>query len=130
MIYSLAVYGSPYTYQSSDSAYQFACELLAQGHEIYRVFFYHDGVYNANRLAAPPQDETNISARWSAFAGDNNIELVVCVASAIRRGVLDASESSRYERDADNIAQNFTISGLGQLIDAGIASDRLITFGS
>jgi tRNA 2-thiouridine synthesizing protein D len=103
---------------------------LTQGHEIYRVFFYHDGVYNASRLAAPPQDEVNISERWSAFAGDNDIELVVCVASAIRRGVLDDSESRRYEKDAHNIEQNFTISGLGQLIDAGIASDRMITFGS
>ena len=130
MIYSLAVYGSPYTYQSSDSAYQFARELLTQGHEIYRVFFYHDGVYNASRLTAPPQDEVNISERWSSFAGENAIELVVCVASAIRRGVLDDSESRRYEKDTHNIEQNFTISGLGQLIDAGIASDRLITFGS
>lgn len=130
MIYSLAVYGSPYTHQSSDSAYQFAIELLNQGHEIYRIFFYHDGVYNASRLAVPPQDEINISARWSAFAGENDIELVVCVASALRRGVLDDSESRRYEKDAHNIEQNFTISGLGQLIDAGIASDRLVTFGS
>jgi len=130
MFYSLAVYGSPYTHQSSDSAYQFARELLTQGHEIYRVFFYHDGVYNASRLAAPPQDEVNISERWSAFAADNNIELVVCVASAIRRGVLDDSESRRYEKATNNIEQNFTISGLGQLIDAGIASDRMITFGS
>lgn len=130
MIFSLAVYGSPYTYQSSDSAYQFARELLNQGHEIYRIFFYHDGVYNANRLTIPPQDEINISSRWSSFAGDNNIELVVCVASALRRGVLDDSESRRYEKDTHNIEQNFTLSGLGQLIDAGIVSDRLVTFGS
>ncbi|MDK1022974.1 MAG: sulfurtransferase complex subunit TusD [Gammaproteobacteria bacterium] len=130
MIFSLAVYGSPYTYQSSDSAYQFARELLNQGHEIYRIFFYHDGVYNANRLTIPPQDEINISSRWSSFAGENNIELVVCVASALRRGVLDDSESRRYEKDTHNIEQNFTLSGLGQLIDAGIVSDRLVTFGS
>lgn len=129
MIFSLAVYGSPYTYQSSDTAFQFARELLIQGHSIYRIFFYHDGVYNANRLAAPPQDESNISARWSAFAIENNVELIVCVAAALRRGILDDSESKRYEKDADNIGENFSISGLGQLIDAGISSDRLVTFG-
>ncbi len=129
MIYSLAVYGAPYTYQATDTAYQFACELLHQGHQIYRVFFYHDGVYNANRLTVPPQDEINISRRWSDFAEQHGTELVVCVASALRRGMLDETESRRYEMETNNIAKNFTVSGLGQLIDAGIHSDRLVTFG-
>ena len=35
----------------------------------------------------------------------------------------------RHGKDANNIAPGFHISGLGQLIEAGIESDRLITFG-
>ena len=34
----------PYTHQASDSAYQFAKAALEKGHEIFRVFFYSDGV--------------------------------------------------------------------------------------
>lgn len=130
MIYSLAVYGSPYTHQSSDTAYNFAVEAIQQGHRVLRVFFYHDGVYNATRLAAPPQDETDIPQRWSTLAADYEIDLVVCVAAAIRRGVLDQNEAKRYEKDAHNLADNFTIAGLGQLIDAGLNSDHVITFGA
>ena len=130
MIYSLAVYGPPYTYQASDTAFHFAEALLAKGHELHRVFFYHDGVYNGTRLSVPPQDEINIPTRWSELAGKHEVDLVICVASALRRGVLNATEAERYELDSDNMGTAFNLSGLGQLIDAGIHSDRLITFGA
>ena len=129
MIYSLAVYGAPYSSQASDSAYHFAQAVLERGHELHRVFFYHDGVYNGTNLAVPPQDEVNIPARWSQFAKEKNVELVVCIASAIRRGLLDNTEAKRYDKNTANLDDNFVISGLGQLIEAGLSSDRLITFG-
>ena len=34
----------PYTHEASDSAYLFIRAALEKGHEIDRVFFYHDGV--------------------------------------------------------------------------------------
>jgi len=43
--------------------------------------------------------------------------------------MVDPDEMKRNKKDADNIAENFRISGLGQLIEAGIQADRLITFG-
>ena len=43
--------------------------------------------------------------------------------------VPDEVEQKRNGKDANNIADGFRISGLGQLIEAGIQSDRLITFG-
>ena len=51
------------------------------------------------------------------------------MAAAQRRGLLDADEAQRHGKDADNIAPGFRISGLGQLIEAAIQSDRLVTFG-
>ena len=54
---------------------------------------------------------------------------MVCIAAAQRRGLLDENEAKRQGKDADNIAPGFRISGLGQLIEAGIQSDRLVTFG-
>ena len=46
-----------------------------------------------------------------------------------RRGILDADEAKRHSKDVSNIAPGFRISGLGQLIEAGIQADRLVVFG-
>lgn len=129
MKFGIMVNEGPYQHQASDTAYQFAKAALAKGHSIYRVFFYHDGVNNGTRLTVPPQDDRNIVNRWSELAAANNIDLVVCVAAAQRRGILDESEAKRHGKDASNIAPGFRISGLGQLVEAGIQSDRLVVFG-
>ena len=129
MKFGVLVNEGPYQHQAADSAYQFARAALAAGHEIFRVFFYHDGVHNGSRLTAPPQDDRNIVERWSELAEEHGIDLVLCVAAAQRRGVLDADEAKRHSKDADNIAPGFRISGLGQLIEASIQADRMVTFG-
>jgi len=51
------------------------------------------------------------------------------VAAAQRRGIVDEEEMKRNGKDANNIAPGFRISGLGQLIEAGIQSDRMVVFG-
>lgn len=119
----------PYTHQASDTAYQFTKAALEKGHEIFRVFFYHDGVNNASRLTVPPQDDRHIVNRWSELAAKYKLDLVVCIAAAQRRGLLDENEMKRHGKDANNIAPGFRISGLGQLIEAGIQADRLVVFG-
>lgn len=129
MKFGILINEGPYQHQASDSAYQFAKAAIEKGHEIFRVFFYHDGVNNGTRLTIPPQDDRNIVERWSAFAKEHEVDLVVCVAAAQRRGLLDENEASRNGKDANNIAEGFRISGLGQLIEAGIQSDRLVVFG-
>jgi tRNA 2-thiouridine synthesizing protein D len=129
MIFSILVNEGPYTHQASDSAYQFAKAVLAKGHEIFRIFFYHDGVNNATRLTTPPQDDRNIVNRWSKLAEEHKLDMVVCVAAAQRRGIVDEGEAKRNGKDATNLAPGFRISGLGQLVEAGIQSDRLVTFG-
>jgi len=60
---------------------------------------------------------------------EHDIDLVICIAAAQRRGLLDENEASRQGKDANNIAEGFRISGLGQLIEMGIQTDRLMTFG-
>ena len=115
MKYVIQVNEGPYQHQSADSAYHFIKAALGKGHEIYRVFFYHDGVDNANT--------------WSDLASKNDLDLVVCVAAAQRRGIVDEGEQERNGKDGNNIAPGFRISGLGQLIEGGIQSDRLVVFG-
>jgi tRNA 2-thiouridine synthesizing protein D len=118
MKFGILVNEGPYTHQAADTAYQFAKAALEKGHKIHRVFFYHDGVNNSTRLTEPPQDDRHIVQRWQKLAADHKLDLVVCVAAALRRGIVEA-----------NLAEGFRISGLGQLIESGIQADRLVTFG-
>jgi len=118
MKFGILVNEGPYNHQAADTAYQFAKAAIEKGHEIHRVFFYHDGVNNASKLTEPPQDDRNIVARWSKLAEEHGVDLVVCVAAALRRGIVD-----------ENLATGFRISGLGQLVESGIQADRLVTFG-
>lgn len=129
MKYGILVNEGPYQHQASDTAYQFAKAVLEKGHELYRVFFYHDGVNNGTRLAVPPQDDRKISELWSQMAEEHGTDLVICIAAAQRRGLLDEGEAKRQGKDGNNIAPGFRISGLGQLIEAGIQCDRLVVFG-
>ena len=130
MKFLIVVHGGPYTTQASLSAWHFARAVLTGGHDIYRIFFYHDGVYNANGLLSPPQDEVDLHQAWRMLAEENDLDLVICVASALRRGMLDHTEASRYEKPLGNVEAPFIISGLGQLIDGTINADRTMTFGS
>ncbi len=129
MKFSIQVNEGPYQHQASDTAYQFTKAALEKGHEIFRVFFYHDGVNNGTRLTTPPQDDRHITNRWIDLAEKHDLDLVVCVAAAQRRGIVDDDEMKRQGKDATNIAPRFRISGLGQLIEAGIQADRLMVFG-
>jgi tRNA 2-thiouridine synthesizing protein D len=118
MKFAILINEGPYQHQATDTAYLFCRAALEKGHEIRRVFFYHDGVNNASSLTEPPQDDRNIVARWSKLAEEHKLDLVVCVAAALRRGIQE-----------ENLAPGFRISGLGQLVEAGIEADRLVTFG-
>lgn len=129
MRFGIVVNEGPYQHQASDSAYQFARAALGLGHEIFRIFFYHDGVQNGTRLAVPPQDDRSVTARWSELARTHELDLVLCVAAAQRRGVLDESERKRNGKDAQNLADGFRISGIGQLVEAAIVADRMVVFG-
>ncbi len=129
MKFGVVVSAGPYTHEASDTAYNFVKAALAAGHEVHRVFFYHDGVNVGTRLTIPPQDDRQIQEQWSALAKEHDLDLVICIAAAQRRGILDEKEAERQGKDANNIAEGFRISGLGQLIEMGIQADRTITFG-
>ncbi len=96
------------------SARRFCTALLAQKHTLYRLFFYGEGVING---AVKPGSE--LSRSWSRLIEENGIDAVCCVGSAKQRGI--DSEA--------NLEKGFTISGLGQMIDGVVNSDRLVTFG-
>jgi len=128
MNFAIAIHGDAATSESPRLALRFARAAIAKGHRIHRVFFYHAGVSVANSLVVQPQGEADTAAEWAGFAKEHGVELAVCVAAALRRGVLGQDDATRYERAVANVNPVFQIVGLGQMIEAAISADRFVTF--
>lgn len=110
-------------------ALRFAQAVIAQGHEIVRIFFYQDGVLTASNNLVVAQDQQDIAKQWQTFIIEHKLDAVVCIAAALRRGILDQTEAQRYQRAAVNLAEGYQLSGLGQLHDGLQQADRVISFG-
>lgn len=118
MDYVIMVNEGPYNHQAADSAYHFASKALDMGHTVRRVFFYYDGVLNGNRFSSPQADDRHIVQRWGTLAATHAVDLAVCVAAGLRRGVTEES-----------LADGFRITGLGEFIEACIDAERTVVFG-
>jgi tRNA 2-thiouridine synthesizing protein D len=129
MKFAIQINNSPYQSNTGHTAYQFIKAVLAQGHEVFRVFFYQDGIYHAFKYATPPDDELQFTAQWSELALQYQLDLVVCISAAQRRGLLCADEAKRQGKMDNDLAEGFRISGLGQLVEATLEADRFIVFG-
>jgi tRNA 2-thiouridine synthesizing protein D len=129
LIYSLVVLASPVSGHSYRHALGFAESVIARGHAIRRVFFLDAGTMASANSVVVPQDETDPIRPWALLAREHAVELVICITSALRYGMLDETEAGRYERAGATINDWFTIAGLGDLVDACAHSDRVITFG-
>ncbi|WP_404362459.1 sulfurtransferase complex subunit TusD [Marinobacter sp.] len=126
--YTLVITGAPYTSQAPQTALEFARALIAAGHRIDRLFLYGDGVHLASALSCIPGDEPHWTNLWCDFLRTNGISAVACVASALRRGILDEKEQKRYEQDACNLVAPFEIAGLGDWVEGVTRSDRTLYF--
>jgi tRNA 2-thiouridine synthesizing protein D len=129
MKFAIQVNSSPYHCCAGQTAYHFIKAALAQNHDIFRVFFYHDGIYHAFKYSTPPDDERQLTKLWSELAQQYHVDLVVCISAAQRRGLLHCDEATRQGKQDYDLAYGFRISGLGQLIEATLVTDRLIVFG-
>lgn len=126
MNYTLIIQCAPSS-ASAVSALKFAQALISAQHSILRVFFYGEGVLLASTNTSQPQDEWDVNAQWRELITTQKLDAVVCIATALKRGILDAQEAERYNLAAVTSAP-FELSGLGQLVDACAQSDRVITF--
>ncbi len=129
MKFSLVIYSAPYSSEAAASAFRFANTLLEQGHELYRLFFFGDGVHNASKLTVLAQDEQNLQQQWHELIQRHNLDSVICVSSAIRRGIVNQAEADRHSLSGASAYDSSGIAGLGQLIDATMHSDRVVNFG-
>jgi len=128
MRYTLLVTGPAYGTQQASSALLFARALLAAGHQLQSVFFYREGVLNANELTAPASDEADIVRAWLELNQEQGVALNICVAAALRRGVTDAQEAERLQLAGSNLQPGFELTGLGALAEAALGCDRLVQF--
>jgi len=126
--FALLVTGPAYGTQSASTAYRFARSLLARGHRLSHLFFYQEGVCNANGLHLPASDEVDLVRLWRELAEEQGICIDVCVAAAMRRGVVDEQEASGAGLTHFNLQAPFCLSGLGQLAEAALTADRLVQF--
>lgn len=101
---------------------------MAQGHTLESVFFYREGVLNASELNAPASDEVDLTRRWQQLRQQHGVALNICVAAALRRGISDEQEAENLGLASANLAQGFTLTGLGALAEAALSCDRLVQF--
>ncbi|KHS71133.1 sulfur transfer complex subunit TusD [Pectobacterium brasiliense] len=126
--YCLLVTGPAYGTQQASSALQFAQALLAEGHRLKSVFFYREGVLNANQLTSPANDEFDLVRAWQQLGETHQVALNVCVAAALRRGVTDAQQATQLNLAGANLQPSFALSGLGELAQSVLTCDRVIQF--
>ncbi|MFA9488307.1 MULTISPECIES: sulfurtransferase complex subunit TusD [unclassified Mannheimia] len=125
MDYVLAIKSPVYGSQGAFLAYQVAEELLQAHHNICQVFFFQEGISNANDLVNPASDEVNLVEKWKNLAKSHRLQLHLCIAAAQRRGVVDEQTTAT---STTNVAEGFTLAGLGEFSQAVLKADRLLTF--
>ncbi|WGE41872.1 sulfurtransferase complex subunit TusD [Actinobacillus equuli] len=125
MDYVLAIKSPVYGAQGAYLAYQVAEALLAAKHSIKQVFFFQDGISNANALINPASDEINLLEKWQNLAKLHDLPLHLCISAAQRRGVVDHQTSKNQQ---SNLAEGFILAGLGEFSQAVLKADRLLTF--
>ncbi|RJT20870.1 sulfurtransferase complex subunit TusD [Buttiauxella izardii] len=128
MRFAILVTGPAYGTQQASSALQFSQAVIAQGHTLESVFFYREGVYNANQLTSPANDEFDLVRAWQQLHQQHNVELHICVAAALRRGVTDEEQATQLGLPCHNLQPGFTLSGLGALAQASLTCDRTVQF--
>ncbi|NVK73535.1 MAG: sulfurtransferase complex subunit TusD [Oceanospirillaceae bacterium] len=129
MQYTLLITGSPYQSKACHTALRFIRAALNKHPDsIKGVFFYEDAVLIGNQAAQPPRDEIDLAQAWQDIAKQHSIPLYLCIAAAARRGIINESESRRYELEQHTLAEHFQLEGLGTLVDLMNSSNKIIQF--
>lgn len=128
--YTILISSEPNSTPSLNTALNFMGALLDQGHTIKKLFLHQNGVYSASRLTLLPDDEIAPPVRLQKFLEAHQITSVLCVGSALRRGILDKQYAKKMGEPLSLIAKGFELGGLAQLCEAIANSDRFIQFGN
>lgn len=125
---AIMLLGNPLS-QSSHTALLFTQAAIAQGVKIERLFFYHDAVLLASTLHVYPQDTFNLSAQWQQLIQAQQLPATACIASALKRGLVNEEEAQRYQKPQHNFHTAFELAGLGTWLEAINNANQHICFG-
>lgn len=128
MRYALLNLSSPADGQCLVTAARVANGLVRRGHQIDTVFFSDAATAVGLVSLSMPQDELCVQSEWQRIAAEHQIDLVLCVASALQRGVVGPDSPGDAVNQA-SLAEGFRIGGLGELVRATHTADRVLTFG-
>lgn len=79
------------------------------------MYFYGDGAYTASRLLWQTADVPSISDEWVKLSQQHNLDLPVCVSTALARGITDVDNANRHSLNGDNLRASFRMVGLSEL---------------
>lgn len=107
----------PPTLPAAKAALRFCQNLSVSNHTLHRVFFFEDGVLNSAH-SEPLCDQ------WAALISKHQLDAVCCVNACVR-----VSLANGKGKATQDMHPAFKLAGLGQLVEASVASERCITFG-
>lgn len=108
---------APGVHQGAHSAYHFAQAVIQRGHYINSIFFYGQGIYNANQHTSVPAEQLNLPQAWNKWAMAHQIPLHVCTAAMDLHGL-----------PTDALIAQATRTGLVNALSAQAAADRILVF--
>lgn len=126
--FTLLVTQAPNVSAGTSTALRFIHSAIKQEHTIDGVFFYGEGVHNANALTHTPSDENNALDAWVALAQQEGIPLYLCISAASRRGIVDDTIAKEMDLTHHNAHPSFNIAGLGEFVALSEKSDRVVQF--
>lgn len=115
MKFLVVVTGSPWGSALSLSAWRFVKAAIDSEVRVPAVFFREEGVYNAVPGEAMDAGTPDLAEAWAGLAAATGIRLLLCSSSRLRR--------LRGEPEGA-----FQTSGLTELIELMLDSDRVVTF--
>ena len=121
------IHSSPHETEIFITAADFAKQLLESGHKLDRIFLYKDAVQAAIDTQIPQQGQQRPIDSLLTLKENHAINIQACIANSTRRGLLNYSEANRYEKHT-NLIPEVELVGLGEMTEACINSDRVITF--
>lgn len=128
MKYSILITSSPYSCENSISAFLFSKALIERKHQLVSVFFYSEGVFNANKTADINNDCTILTESWKRLSVDFNIKLYICIEAAFQRGMILKKNLKREKVFKEMINSEFKLVGLLTFVKSVELCDRILQF--
>ena len=119
---------APVHTQGHYSAFQFAGTLLSMGHNIHHIFFYQAAVGVADKYRFYDKEGWQAQEAWRTLAIRHQFACSVCVTSALKAGLLSEEEANLQGLTESNIAEGFSVAGLGRWLESTILCDNVVTF--